>query len=226
MPRFSTDAIILNVIDYSESDRIVSALTRDHGIISAIAKGARNSKRRFPGTLEPFSDITMDLFLKPGLDLFRLEAATLNTANLGIREDLDIFAHAAVLMEIIKEHLGSLDPSPMTYDSLSRSLRLMNRDSQWFSVWAIGMVKILTSLGYGIDLEEWADHHKLPTGLSMESMMFMLKGLALEPEVLTKLSVSRAGRIEIAHYLIETCRKISERPLKSIEFVAKLLDDA
>ena len=66
MPRFTTDAIILHCIDFAESDKIVCALTRDKGVIHAIAKGAKRSKKRFPGTLEPFCEVTLDLFSRRG----------------------------------------------------------------------------------------------------------------------------------------------------------------
>ena len=50
-----TDAIVLRVIDYGESDRIVTFCTADFGKIRGIAKGARRSRKRFANALEPFS---------------------------------------------------------------------------------------------------------------------------------------------------------------------------
>ena len=42
-----TPAIVLRARDYSESDRIVTLLTRDMGKLSGIARGAKASRRRF-----------------------------------------------------------------------------------------------------------------------------------------------------------------------------------
>jgi len=50
-----TDAIVLRVMDYGESDRIVTFCTADFGKIRGIAKGARRSRKRFANVLEPFS---------------------------------------------------------------------------------------------------------------------------------------------------------------------------
>ena len=46
-----TDAIVIRLTDYGESDRIVTLLTERHGKVTAIAKGARRSRKRFGGAL-------------------------------------------------------------------------------------------------------------------------------------------------------------------------------
>ncbi|MFY9397891.1 MAG: recombination protein O N-terminal domain-containing protein, partial [Desulfomonilia bacterium] len=69
MNRLSTQAIVLSSIDFMESDKIVCALTRDKGVVHAIAKGAKRSRKRFPGTLEPFCEVSMDIFIKREGDL-------------------------------------------------------------------------------------------------------------------------------------------------------------
>lgn len=48
-------AIILKRINYGEADRILTLLTRNHGKISAIAKGARRPKSKLAGGLELLS---------------------------------------------------------------------------------------------------------------------------------------------------------------------------
>jgi len=231
MPRFSTDAIILNTIDYLESDKIICALSRDRGVINAIAKGAKRSKRRFPGTLEPFSEVSLLVFSRPGMDLLRIESADLIRANLDIRTDIDLFAHASVLVENVINHLGPLDPSPETYICLSWALETMNPRSRWFSVWCIALVRILGILGYGIDVKDLQKKAPFHTNkgpqrerLSNEALMFLAKGLDLENQVLAKLSISSQARAELEAYLLWLCNHIADKPLKSIGFLAKLLD--
>ncbi len=55
MPLLSTEAIVLHAFDYLESSRVLRLATREAGIRSAIAKGARRSSRRFGGGLDLFS---------------------------------------------------------------------------------------------------------------------------------------------------------------------------
>ena len=47
-----TDAVILRRTPVGESDLIVALFTRDHGRVSAVARGARRSRKRFPAGLE------------------------------------------------------------------------------------------------------------------------------------------------------------------------------
>ncbi|MBE7416040.1 MAG: DNA repair protein RecO [Deltaproteobacteria bacterium] len=46
-------AIVLNSVDYGESDRILTFYTLGRGKMSGIAKGARRSRKRFVGNLDP-----------------------------------------------------------------------------------------------------------------------------------------------------------------------------
>ncbi|HVI73863.1 MAG TPA: DNA repair protein RecO, partial [Anaeromyxobacteraceae bacterium] len=47
--------VVLRTVDYGESDRVVSLLTAERGKVSAFARKARVSRRRFGGALEPFT---------------------------------------------------------------------------------------------------------------------------------------------------------------------------
>ena len=49
-----TQALVLRVTDYGEADRIVTLLTERYGKVSALARGARSSRRRFGAALSSF----------------------------------------------------------------------------------------------------------------------------------------------------------------------------
>jgi len=51
----NTVAIVLRRTNYGEADRIVNLLTRDHGVISLIARGVRKPKSKLAGGIEFFS---------------------------------------------------------------------------------------------------------------------------------------------------------------------------
>ena len=55
MNNSTTQAIILKRINFGEADRILTAITPDHGKISILAKGVRRSKSKLAGGLELFS---------------------------------------------------------------------------------------------------------------------------------------------------------------------------
>lgn len=53
--QYRTEAVVLRILDYGESDRIVTFCTSGFGKLRGIAKGARRSRKRFANALEPFS---------------------------------------------------------------------------------------------------------------------------------------------------------------------------
>lgn len=69
MPPLVSEAIVLHAFDYLESSRIVKLVTRDAGMRSAIAKGARKSRWRFGSGLDLFAQGTASLHTKPGREL-------------------------------------------------------------------------------------------------------------------------------------------------------------
>ena len=74
MALLATDAIVLHAFDYLESSRILRLVTREAGVRSALAKGARRSSRRFGSALDLFAQGTAQLHAKPGRDLDTLSA--------------------------------------------------------------------------------------------------------------------------------------------------------
>src|SRR5687767_6914401 len=100
MPLLVSEAIVLHAFDYLESSRIVRLVTRDAGMHSALAKGARKSRRRFGSGLDLFSQGTAYLHTKAGreLDMFTGFEDVRTRTILG--SDLDRFTGAETIAEI------------------------------------------------------------------------------------------------------------------------------
>ena len=82
-----TRALVVRLADYGDTDRIVGLFTRSRGLVSAIAKSARVSTKRFGGALQ--SGQLLDVvFGRSGGALERLESATIVDAHLGLLTDL------------------------------------------------------------------------------------------------------------------------------------------
>lgn len=65
MADHQTEAIVLRCVDVGETDRIVHFLTPDLGRVTAMAKSARKSVKRFPGTLDLMNHLRVDLQIRP-----------------------------------------------------------------------------------------------------------------------------------------------------------------
>jgi len=101
MARLVDEAILLRTVDFSESDRIVHLLTPRRGRLAAVAKGARRSVRRFPGTLDLFNHLRVHVEQRRATTLPRLEQAVLLSPFLGLRARPARFAFACSVVELL-----------------------------------------------------------------------------------------------------------------------------
>src|SRR5260221_3194915 len=100
MALLATDAIVLHAFDYLESSRILRLVTREGGVRSVLAKGARRSSRRFGGGLDLFAQGTAHLYTKPGRDLDTLAGFDIARSRPALGEDLGRFTGASAVAEL------------------------------------------------------------------------------------------------------------------------------
>jgi len=105
-------AVVLQTTDYGESDRVVSLLSLERGKLSAFARGARASRKRFGGALEPFTLLALDLRERPGAELWALEAASVERAFGAIRGDLARIACAGYACDLARSLVRDQEPHP------------------------------------------------------------------------------------------------------------------
>lgn len=120
-------AVVLRTVDYGESDRVVTLFTRERGKVSAFARGARASRRRFGGGLEPFTQISAQVRERSGSDLLSLDTLAVDDAFGGIRGDLARIACAGYAAELSRELVRDLEPHLELYDLLVDYLRRLDR---------------------------------------------------------------------------------------------------
>ena len=121
MTLIATDAIVLHVQDYLESSRIVRLATREHGVQSVLARGARRSRSRFGASLDLFASGVAQFTLRPGRDLSNLAGFDLTRSRMALAADLDRFAGASALAELALR-FAHADPHDDAFDVLGRSL--------------------------------------------------------------------------------------------------------
>lgn len=98
----TTDALLLRASDYRDADRIVTLFTRDLGKVSAIARSAKSSKRRFGGALEPYCVIRVEL--DPGRgELMQLKRAEVVRMFGGVLSDLGRMEAGGAALALVRE---------------------------------------------------------------------------------------------------------------------------
>ena len=115
-------AIVLSALRYSETSNIVRLATREHGVQSAIAKGALRPKSRFGGALQLLSEGQAQYLAKEHRELHLLTAFDLVHLHVGLATDLARYATATALAEVML-HFAPPDPHPDSYDLFRDALR-------------------------------------------------------------------------------------------------------
>lgn len=123
MAGFSTPAIVLRRVDFGDYDLILSLFTATEGKLSAMAKAAKRSQKRFGGVLELFS--VLDVVFAPGRakGLPLLQEAELRQAFPRIRADIKKTAYASYWLELVNLWLEEGDRQPALYTLLVYVLR-------------------------------------------------------------------------------------------------------
>ena len=101
MTTLVTDAIVLHAADYLESSRIYRLVTREAGVQSVLARGARVSRKRFGAAVDLYAEGQAQIQGKPGRDLHTLNSFEVQRSRSDIATDLQKFAAAAALAECV-----------------------------------------------------------------------------------------------------------------------------
>lgn len=116
-----TDAIVLHAFDYLESSRIVRLATRELGVHSVLARGARRPKSRFGASMDLFAGGVATFNVRAGHDLSNLQGFELTRSRFAISQDLDRFAAATVLAELALR-FSHADPHDRVFEVLDAGL--------------------------------------------------------------------------------------------------------
>lgn len=107
-----TRALLLKRTPYAESDWVLALFTEDLGRVSALARSARNSRKRFGGSLEALHTLRVELDEVPGSEMMRLRSAELETPRTSLLQSLPGMEAAGKLLGWIRRAApeGSAEP--------------------------------------------------------------------------------------------------------------------
>jgi DNA repair protein RecO (recombination protein O) len=113
----TTDGVVLRATPVGESDLVVALFTRELGRVSAIARGARSSRRRFGGGLGVLVHSELALGRRArGSELWSLERATALTDHSALGMDPVVLGHASYGLELVRELVPAEVPEPAALD--------------------------------------------------------------------------------------------------------------
>jgi DNA repair protein RecO (recombination protein O) len=124
-----TDALVIRLADFSETSRVVTLFTRDHGKVGALAKGAKRLKGPFEVALDLLSNVRVVFLRKSsgGLDL--LTEAQLVARFQPRARDLNSLYGGYYVAELLDGLTEVHDPHPILYDEALATLQRLEGDA-------------------------------------------------------------------------------------------------
>ena len=156
MTSLSTPAIVLRAINYGESDRVVTLIGRTTGRLSALARGARKSQKRFGGGLGLCSVGDAALRERAGAELLTLERFDLHESHGSFATDIARMAHAAYVAELVSKLCAPRQVELEVYDWLLAFLGALDRHGASAERLRVFELGLLARLGFGPMLETCA----------------------------------------------------------------------
>lgn len=141
-------AIVLHRRAWRDTSLLLEAFSREYGRVVVIAKGARRSRSRWRGLLEPLS--LTELSWSGRGEVYTLTAAELVNKSLFGGQALMSGLYAA---ELLLRLTGRDDPHPGIYDSLQALLAALAQDVPAIVALRFFERDLLAELGYGLDLQ-------------------------------------------------------------------------
>lgn len=157
MPNYSATGLVLHRLNLGENDKILTLYTREHGKLSAVAKGARKGKSPISGATELFTKSR--LLLATGRSLEVIAQCEIADSYPRLRGDLERLTRATYLCELLDGLSLERDSSASAeiFDLTSAALSLMQEEAAWLDAplhaWEL---RLLSLLGYAPTLQACA----------------------------------------------------------------------
>ncbi len=140
---------MLRVRNLGEADRIVTVYTQERGKLNAVARGARRIRNRL---LSPTQLFTHGLYLIfRGQGLHNLSQAEIIQSGQELRDDLEKFAYASYLTELLDALTAEEDPAESIFSLLASALALTAKGRLELAARAFE-IRLMRELGYEPEL--------------------------------------------------------------------------
>ncbi len=203
------DALVLHSRELGESDLLLSLYCRQAGRITAIAKGARRSKRRFVNKLEIFSYLAIDFTARPTNPIAFLHEAELYTSFPVLRSSYPAYLAASVIQELLLAGIGEGESDNRMFRLALWALHYLEKREARRKIVALFLLRYLDLLGYRPELRHCGKCRQPPAAG---------RGYTLHPQDGTLLcsECERTGEETIATGTIRMLNAAQDMPLERL----------
>ncbi len=237
---YQDDVFILRVQNWQTADKLAVCFSRLHGKISFIAYGASYPRSTSGRLVQLFSRLTCTF--APGRKLETLRSC--ESIEVPREIDLAVFAYGAVIAEVTENLTSEGEAQPEIYDLLLEAFQLLAKRNKRL-VTISTLLKLLAYSGFAPDLSECTSCHKpiikdgffsLVQGgflctecamgdempFSVETKVLMKNLLQLDFNAPADFVVKGRELMELEQILYKFILYQTDKPLKSLDFLAQL----
>ena len=144
----TAEALVLDVVDLHDHDRIVTFLTRGQGTNRGVTKGARRKFSRFGGQIQPLAKVSVTWHEKEGRDLARISAVEMIRPADRLLGDLEGLLLSAYLRDHMLEFTQENEPGDKMYRLLDATTEALlggiDRDlvTRYFEAWVLRLAGV------------------------------------------------------------------------------------
>jgi DNA repair protein RecO (recombination protein O) len=151
-----TTAIVVSVIPWRETSFIVKLFTKEHGMISAVAKGVRRS-RQLNTPIERGQIIDTVVYMHHNRTMQTLADMQIVLYCQSIRSDLEKTALRDLVLELLQKSIHDTNAHPELYDCLVQCFSLLDestdRTETFASIWNF-ISQYTHLLGFGLTFKQ------------------------------------------------------------------------
>ena len=149
-----TEAIILKTIPYGETSKILTTFTRDLGKVNLLARGARDVKSKYGGSLELFTHVSVIFYERTERDLQYVSDVTVIDPFLQIHDHLDRTYTALAIIEMCNRLIHGNEDNFHLFDLLLQTLQGLNHtDKRPMNGFLYFMLHVAERSGFRIETE-------------------------------------------------------------------------
>jgi DNA repair protein RecO (recombination protein O) len=246
MDFLQSQAIVLQVRDHGDSDKIVTLFTETCGKLTGIAKGAKRSQKRFVNKLELFSLLDLHYVESRSSTLVRLDQAELITPFPSLRAVVTRYTAASLVCELLLSSTRENDPDKALFHLLSWTLNRIDQGHPISPTLILFQIKMLGLLGFspqfgacgvcgrqvqtpftyrfsavlgGLVCRECIMENEPLLPLSMETIKLLTRAQEMEHDKLDRLRFSPAAIHEALRLLRHYDNYLLQREIQSWNFL-------
>ncbi len=111
----NTRALVSKTMKMSNSSKLVTLITEQHGLVKVVAKGARRPKSVFGAALEPITLIQCMYHFRDNRELQTISNADIIEPYSAIKSDIYMLTIGSCIVEIAQSHTALEDPTAETF---------------------------------------------------------------------------------------------------------------